>query len=143
MQPSGSWFASWMTRSKNPSETESGSFSARICYMLHGALVMIHIMLIVSYIYGWEHHVTLPFTPTNTNFWPVVLSASLQAFYTLYTAVLVFLTQRLAMSRALVHRLKLTTIHDISSAWAGLGSALSNVWKQTCISLHRCGRPLL
>ncbi|KAG1840624.1 hypothetical protein F4604DRAFT_1832186 [Suillus subluteus] len=119
-----------MTRSKNPSETESGSFSARTCYMLHGALVMIHIMLIVSYIYGWEHHVTLPFTPTNTDFWPVVLSASLQAFYTLYTAVLVFLTQRLAMSRALVRRLKLTTIHDISSAWAGLGSALSNVWKQ-------------
>ncbi|KAG1809178.1 uncharacterized protein BJ212DRAFT_620825 [Suillus subaureus] len=37
------------------------------------------------------------------------------------------------MSRALVRRLKLTTIHDIFSAWAGLGSALSNVWKQTRI----------
>jgi hypothetical protein len=37
------------------------------------------------------------------------------------------------MSSALIRRLKLTTIHDISSAWAGLGSALSNVWKQTGI----------
>ncbi|KAG1809140.1 uncharacterized protein BJ212DRAFT_1484643 [Suillus subaureus] len=35
------------------------------------------------------------------------------------------------MSRVLVCYLKLTTIHDISSAWAGLGSALSSVWKQT------------
>lgn len=37
------------------------------------------------------------------------------------------------MSSALIRRLKLTTIHDVSSAWAGLGSALSNVWKQTGI----------
>ncbi|KAG1736318.1 hypothetical protein EDB19DRAFT_1910270 [Suillus lakei] len=87
----------------------------------------------MSYISRWEHHVTLKFTPTNTDFWPVVLSASLQAFYTLYTAILVFLTQRLAMSRALVRRLKLTSIHDISGAWAGLGSALSSVCKQTGI----------
>ncbi|KAG2089818.1 hypothetical protein BD769DRAFT_419917 [Suillus cothurnatus] len=35
------------------------------------------------------------------------------------------------MSRALVRRLKLTTIHDISNAWAGLGSALSSICKQT------------
>ncbi|KAG1831158.1 hypothetical protein DFJ58DRAFT_848311 [Suillus subalutaceus] len=134
VQLPGTWFASRMTRPKNPSENESGSFSACTCYVLHGMLVMIHVMLIVSYIYRWEHNVTLSFTPTNADFWPVVLSASLQAFYTLYTAVLVFLTQRLAMSRALVRRLKLTTIHDISSAWAGLGSALSSVWKQTHIS---------
>ncbi|KAG2738518.1 hypothetical protein P692DRAFT_201798383 [Suillus brevipes Sb2] len=92
-----------------------------------------HIALIISYINHWEHHVTLPFTPMNNNFWPVVLSASLQAFYTLYTAILVFLTQQLAMSSALIRRLKLTTIHDVSSAWAGLGSALSSVWKQTSI----------
>jgi hypothetical protein len=74
--------ASWMTRSKNHSENDSGSFSARACYVLHVILVTIHIVLIVSYIRGWEHRVTLPFTPMNTDFWPVVLSASLQAFYT-------------------------------------------------------------
>ncbi|KAG2344926.1 hypothetical protein BDR05DRAFT_989091 [Suillus weaverae] len=133
LQSPGTWFASWMTRSKNPSENESESFSACTCYVLHGMLVMIHIVFVMSYIFHWEHRVTLPFTPMNTDFWPVVLSASLQAFYTLYTAVLVFLTQRLAISRALIRRLKLTAIHDISGAWAGIGSALSSVWKQADI----------
>lgn len=96
-------------------------------------LVMIHTVLIIFYVRHWEHNVTFSFTPTNNDFWPVVLSASLQAFYTIYTAVLLFLTQRLAISRALVRRLKLTAIHDISGAWTGLGSALSSVWRQTDI----------
>lgn len=96
-------------------------------------LVMIHTVLIIFHVRHWEHNVTFSFTPTNNDFWPVVLSASLQAFYTIYTAVLLFLTQRLAISRALVRRLKLTAIHDISGAWTGLGSALSSVWRQTDI----------
>ncbi|KAG2137890.1 uncharacterized protein EDB93DRAFT_755839 [Suillus bovinus] len=49
----------------------------------------------------------------------------------IYTAVLLFLTQRLSISRTLVRRVKLTAIHDISGAWAGLGSALNSVWRQT------------
>lgn len=96
-------------------------------------LVMIHTVLTIFYVRHWEHNVTLSFTPTNNDFWPVVLSASLQAFYAVYTAVLLFLTQRLAISRALVRRLKLTAIHDISGAWTGLGSALSSIWRQTDI----------
>ncbi|KAG0691639.1 hypothetical protein DFH29DRAFT_1016108 [Suillus ampliporus] len=92
-----------------------------------------HIILVIFYINHWEHHVTLSFTPRNNNVWPVVLSASLQAFYTIYTAVLLFLTQRLAISRTLVHHLKLTAIHDITGAWVGFGSALNNVWQQTHI----------
>lgn len=96
-------------------------------------LVMIHTVLIIFYVRHWEHNVTFSFTSTNNDFWPVVLSASLQAFYTIYTAVLLFLTQRLAISRALVRRLKLTAIHDISGAWTGLGSALSSIWRQTDI----------
>ncbi|KAG1898895.1 uncharacterized protein F5891DRAFT_1236073 [Suillus fuscotomentosus] len=100
---------------------------------MHGMLVMIHIVLLFFYVRHWEHHVTFAFTPTNNDFWPVVLSASLQAFYTIYTAVLLFLTQRLAISRTLVRRVKLTAVHDISGAWAGLGSALTSVWRQTDI----------
>jgi hypothetical protein len=50
--------------------------------MLHGILVIIHIVLVISYISHWEHRVIIPFTTTNDNFWSVVLSASLQAFYT-------------------------------------------------------------
>lgn len=96
-------------------------------------LVMIHTVLTIFYVRHWEHNVTFSFTPTNNDFWPVVLSASLQAFYTIYTAILLFLTQRLAISRTLVRHLKLTAIHDISGAWTGLGSALSSIWRQTDI----------
>jgi hypothetical protein len=70
----------------NPKENSasSGSFMipACTCYMLHSILVMIHFVLVISYISHWEHRVIIPFTTTNDNFWSVVLSASLQAFYT-------------------------------------------------------------
>jgi hypothetical protein len=73
----------WKARSKNASkETYNWLFSARTCYILHGMLVMIHTVLIIFYVRHWEHNVTFSFTPTNNDFWPVVLSASLQAFYT-------------------------------------------------------------
>ncbi|KAG2125723.1 hypothetical protein DEU56DRAFT_563625 [Suillus clintonianus] len=135
IHPPRTWFGCWKARLKNLSEnTTDGSSSANTCYMLHAILVMIHVVLVMLYIAHWEHRVTLLFTPMNNDFWPVVLSASLQAFYTIYTAVLLFLTQRLAMSRTLVRRQKLTTIHDVSGAWEGLGSALNSVWRQFDIS---------
>jgi hypothetical protein len=56
--------------------------STRTCCMLHGMLVTIHVLLTISYISRWEHRVTLQFTPMNVDIWSVVLSASLQAFYT-------------------------------------------------------------
>ncbi|KAG1733541.1 hypothetical protein EDB19DRAFT_2041213 [Suillus lakei] len=128
------WFASWKARSRNPSEnTCDRLFSARACYIMHGVLVTIHVLLLIFRVRHWEHRVTLPFTAKNDGLWPAVLSASLQAFYTIYTAILLFLTQRLAISRTLARRRKLTAIHDISGAWAGLGSALSSVWRQTII----------
>lgn len=56
--------------------------SARTCFMLHGTLVIIHFVLVISYISHWEHRTTFSFTSTNIGFWSGVLSASLQAFYT-------------------------------------------------------------
>lgn len=134
IQSPRTWFVSWKSHSKFFSRNALDvSSSARTCYMLHAILVIIHVVLVISYIFNWEHRVTLPFTAMNADFWSVVLSASLQAFYTIYTAVLLFLTQRLAMSRTLVRRQKLTVIHDISGAWMGLGSALTSVWRQVGI----------
>ncbi|KAG1851716.1 hypothetical protein F4604DRAFT_1306758 [Suillus subluteus] len=131
MQSPRTWFVSWKSYSEKLSGNAlDGSSSADTCYMLHVILVVIHVVLVIFYIFQWEHRMTLPLTSMNTDFWPVVLSASLQAFYTIYTAVLLFLTQRLAMSRTLARRQKLTAIHDISGAWTGLGSALSSVWQQ-------------
>ncbi|KAG2105484.1 uncharacterized protein F5147DRAFT_702585 [Suillus discolor] len=130
LPPSADWKAHSINASNN---AHNGLFAPRACYIMHGMLVTIHIVLLVFYVRHWEHHATFPFTPTNNDFWPVVLSASLQAFYTIYTAVLLLLTQRLAISRTLVRRVKLTAVHDISGAWAGLGSALTSVWRQTDI----------
>ncbi|KAH7920969.1 hypothetical protein BV22DRAFT_1132665 [Leucogyrophana mollusca] len=59
------------------------------------------------------------------------LSASLQAFYTIYTALLVYLTQRVSLSGRLSRRQMLTTIHDMTGAWGGLGAALDGLWQQT------------
>ncbi|KAG1898901.1 uncharacterized protein F5891DRAFT_1279268 [Suillus fuscotomentosus] len=101
---------------------------------MHGMLVMIHIVLFIFCVLDYP---LLSFTSKNSDFLSAILSASLQAFYTIYTAVLLFLTQRLAISRTLVRRVKLTAVHDISGAWAGLGSALTSVWRQTDIPASR------
>jgi len=50
--------------------------------MLHGMLVLIHVVLMVSSFFHWEHRMTLSFTSTNDDFWRAVLSVSLQGFYT-------------------------------------------------------------
>lgn len=74
---------SWKSHmKKHPRNTYNESSSAGACYILHAILVVIHVVLVIFYMFRWEHRVTLPFTQMNTDFWPVVLSASLQAFYT-------------------------------------------------------------
>ncbi|KAF8132803.1 hypothetical protein EV363DRAFT_1259252 [Boletus edulis] len=59
------------------------------------------------------------------------LSICLQAFYVLYTAVLVFVVQQLATSKLITERHYLTTVHDIANAWTGVGAAVSTLWQQT------------
>lgn len=41
------------------------------------------------------------------------------------------MTQKLALQRDLCTRQTLTSIHDKSSAWLGLGSSLQSLWYQT------------
>jgi hypothetical protein len=68
-----------MAHSSDPRENSS---SSRTCYTLHGVLVIIHVVLVIFSVFHWEHRAVFPFTSTNNDLWPVVLSASLQAFYT-------------------------------------------------------------
>ncbi|KAF9239408.1 hypothetical protein BU15DRAFT_74565 [Melanogaster broomeanus] len=63
------------------------------------------------------------------------LSVALQAFYTIYTAVLVYLTQNLALTRDLSRPQLLTAIHDTSGAWNGIGAALLFLWRQTKVTV--------
>ena len=44
------------------------------------------------------------------------------------------MTQRLAVSRAMVRKQSLTRVHDISQAWTSFGSALFGLWQQAKVA---------
>ncbi|KAH7918555.1 hypothetical protein BV22DRAFT_1134501 [Leucogyrophana mollusca] len=102
----------------------------RSCYCLHVALIALHLCLVGIAVRHTEHSVVVTIT-SKTGMLTTALSASLQAFYTIYTALLVYLTQRVSLSRRLSQRQMLTTIHDVTGAWGGLGAALDGLWQQT------------
>ncbi|KAF8141902.1 hypothetical protein EV363DRAFT_37740 [Boletus edulis] len=102
------------------------------CYFLHLFLIALHIvLLVISACNHAEHRITLPF---DNKAFTTGLSVGLQAFYILYTALLVFVTQSLVLSATFSSKKKLTQIHDICSAWSGLGAALSTLWSQTKVA---------
>ncbi|KAF8547830.1 hypothetical protein OG21DRAFT_840133 [Imleria badia] len=103
----------------------------RWCYSLHAFLCILHLVLLAMLWNHPEHAFTIP---SDNSILTTGLSAFLQAFYTLYTAFLVFMTQRLALSASLSRRQKLTITHDISAAWSGLGAAILTLWQQTNIT---------
>ncbi|KAF7376809.1 hypothetical protein MSAN_00098300 [Mycena sanguinolenta] len=79
----------------------------------------------------WEHHLTFPIEHQGTvSLWVTVV---IQTFGTVYIAILVYLIQNLAMRRNFGSGQTLTAIHDVISAWAGLGSALISLWKQASV----------
>lgn len=49
----------------------------------------------------------------------------------IYLAIIVLLTQRLALQRHLYERRTLTAIHDTTMAWLGLASSVTSLWNQT------------
>ncbi|KAJ7676609.1 hypothetical protein DFH06DRAFT_1291586 [Mycena polygramma] len=105
---------------------------ATLCFTLHALLAILHIAALVIVYNHWEHHITFAVEhQTVVSFWAAVAT---QAFGTIYTAVLVFLTQKLAMPFNLGSKKTLTAIHDNISAWAGLGSALATLFNQLSIA---------
>ncbi|KAH7920956.1 hypothetical protein BV22DRAFT_1132656 [Leucogyrophana mollusca] len=106
------------------------SFLRGTCYTLHIVLVALHLCLVGFAFHHTEHTVIIPIT-AHTSVLTTALSASLQAFYTLYTALLVYVTQRVSLLRRLSQRQMLTTVHDVTGAWSGLGAAFDTLWQQT------------
>ena len=117
------------------------------CYVLHGFLLIIQTVLLAMLCSHPEHNVTIAF---DNSVLTIGLSAFLQAFYTvsdtrgttphfsqrlqLYTALLVFVTQRLALIDLISRPQKLTATHDVSGAWSGLGAAIATLWQQTNVA---------
>lgn len=56
---------------------------------------------------------------------------SAKTLYKAYNAILVLMTQRLALRNDLNTRPTLTAVHDKTTAWLGLGSAIDSLWQQT------------
>ncbi|KAH7919915.1 hypothetical protein BV22DRAFT_839322 [Leucogyrophana mollusca] len=110
----------------------STSFLRRSCYYLHGIFIALHLCLVAVAIHHREHSVVMAVTP-NSNTLTGVLSVSLQAFYTLYSALLIYTTQRVSFSRTLFRRQSVASIHDTTGAWVGLGAAFDSLWQQTKI----------
>ncbi|KAG8217910.1 hypothetical protein J3R82DRAFT_6076 [Butyriboletus roseoflavus] len=102
-----------------------------LCYGLHAFLVAVHIVLVGMLFTHPEHSFSTSINDTGAS---IALRVFLHAFYLIYTAVLVLLTQQLALSAVMVQWQKLTAVHDISGAWNGIGAAINALWQQTKIT---------
>ena len=126
------------------------------CYLLHAIFILLHIVLLFMLLCHPEHHIILQ----SVNEVPTIaLAGSLQLFYVvspfsvakqnttgeidllikkIYTLILVFITQRLAVSRAMTRKQSLTSHHDLSQAWTSIGSALFGLWQQAKDTASPC-----
>ncbi|EKM54969.1 uncharacterized protein PHACADRAFT_208510 [Phanerochaete carnosa HHB-10118-sp] len=102
-----------------------------LCLSLHVLLVFIHVALFVVISHHYEHAFTIRLDSSTSTWAPLIVGTTLQIFATAYSAILVLLTQRLALRNDLGTRQTLTAVHDKASAWLGLGSALGSLWQQT------------
>ncbi|KAJ7192919.1 hypothetical protein GGX14DRAFT_593755 [Mycena pura] len=91
---------------------------------LHGFLVGLHVLLIFTRMWGWEHSAV--FALKYQTWVSLAITATVTTLGTIYSATLVFLTQKLSARKNLVQWQFLTATHDLAAAWTGIGSAISN-----------------
>ncbi|KAJ7192920.1 hypothetical protein GGX14DRAFT_479462 [Mycena pura] len=96
--------------------------------VLHVGLVALHALLVLLWQRGWAHGVLLPLE--DQSMISLTITAISMIFATVYSAILVFLTQKLAARRNLRILQPLTAAHDTAAAWAGIGSAIWRIWQQ-------------
>ncbi|KAJ7743060.1 hypothetical protein B0H14DRAFT_2637498 [Mycena olivaceomarginata] len=104
---------------------------------LHSALVAIHVALLVVWSRGLENLVV--FAVGNEPFVSRGIKVVSTTFGTIYSALLVFVTQKLVLRRNFRRSQTLTATHDSVRAWTGLGSALVCVWQQKAITASISG----
>ncbi|KAF7368541.1 hypothetical protein MVEN_00177400 [Mycena venus] len=99
--------------------------------ILHSALVVMHLALLGIWARGLEHRFTV--TLENQKLASFLITATSTAFGTIYSAILVFVTQALSRRRSLQMDQVLTATHDNAAAWAGIGAALLHLWYQKAV----------
>ncbi|KAJ7343832.1 hypothetical protein DFH08DRAFT_810378 [Mycena albidolilacea] len=105
--------------------------------ILHSALVVIHLALVVIWARGLEHRFTVALE--NEKVASFLITATSTAFGTIFSAILVFVTQALSRRQSLQMDQVLTATHDNAAAWGGIGAALLHLWyqKAVCASIGR------
>ncbi|KAF8170909.1 hypothetical protein K438DRAFT_1982466 [Mycena galopus ATCC 62051] len=96
---------------------------------LHSTLVVIHLLLMVVWWRGIEHRLVFPVEDQTVV--SSVVTAILTTF--IYSAALVFVTQKLSFRRSLRREQTLSATHDIATAWGGIASAALCVWNQKVV----------
>ncbi|KAJ7100962.1 hypothetical protein B0H15DRAFT_796624 [Mycena belliarum] len=99
--------------------------------LLHAILVALHLLLLGIWATRLEHRAIFSLAKQSL-IHPAITVVS-NTFGTVYTALLVYVTQTLSMRRSLQTEQTLTATHDTASAWAGIGSAVVGVWNQKAV----------
>ncbi|KAL1714875.1 hypothetical protein EV715DRAFT_208764 [Schizophyllum commune] len=109
-------------------------FLRRLSYAMHGFLVGMHLALLIICVYHLEEEVVIPLSSsTFDDLTSTAITVSGTVFATVYGALLIWLTQRLALRRLLTSKQTLTAMHDEYNSWIGLGSALMTLYGQSRI----------
>ncbi|KAJ7745211.1 hypothetical protein DFH07DRAFT_963429 [Mycena maculata] len=95
--------------------------------LMHLTLVAVHFVLVAVWSKQLEHG--LVFSLEHQKIVSLLITAITTTFGTIYSALLVFMTQNLSMKRTLQKYQTLTSTHDNAAAWAGIGSAAVQIWK--------------
>ncbi|KAJ7710706.1 hypothetical protein B0H17DRAFT_1173615 [Mycena rosella] len=105
--------------------------------LFHSALVALHLVRISIWAAALEHRVI--FSLDNQKIASLLITGISTTFGTIYSAVLVFVTQTLATRRSLQMDQPLTATHDNAAAWAGIGSAILHLWHQKTVPASTIG----
>ncbi|KAJ7614545.1 hypothetical protein FB45DRAFT_937191 [Roridomyces roridus] len=120
-----------------PTERALSRQRSILALCLHLALVTVQFLLLVVWHQEWEHEII--FTVDQELHVARLVKGILTTFITLYSALLVFVTQSLALRHDLNSRQPLTATHDNAVAWSGLGSAVVRLWQQRAVPASPIG----
>ncbi|KAJ6542093.1 hypothetical protein DFH09DRAFT_1322719 [Mycena vulgaris] len=104
---------------------------------LHSMLIGVHLVLLGISATALEHRLT--FSLNNQKMISLVITAISTTVGTIYSALLVFVTQTISVRYSLQKNQTLTATHDNAAAWAGIGSAVFHIWHQKAVPASLLG----
>ncbi|KAF7344292.1 hypothetical protein MVEN_01720700 [Mycena venus] len=110
---------------------QSSSSLRLLSVILHSTLIVIHLVLLGVWAKELQHNVV--FSLEHQKLASLFITSITTTFGTVYSAVLVFLTQTLSLRRSLHVDQMLTATHDNAAAWSGIGSAVVYLWHQRTV----------